>query len=573
MEDLKAFRQLGSRTPGHPEFGHTPGVETTTGPLGQGFAAGVGMAMGGRFLAEQVDDELFDYRIYVLCSDGDLMEGVASEAASLAGHLRLGNLICIYLDNHITIEGDTELAFSEEVATRFLAYNWHVQRVEGESLQQIDGAIEGAKAEPRPSLIIARTHIAQGAPSKQDSHEAHGAPLGAEELRLTKQAFGRDPEACFVVPEEVAGHMGEAAARGGVLERQWRDRLAVRQDRAPLAVWQASLEGPPAGWERALPEFGPGDGPMATRKASGLVLNALARHLPLLLGGSADLAPSNNTTLSGMAAFRPGASGRNIHFGVREHAMGGILNGLARTPGLIPYGGTFLVFSDYMRPPIRLAAMMGLAPIYVFTHDSIGLGEDGPTHQPIEHLAALRAVPNLQVIRPCDANETAAAWQVAIACRNRPTALILTRQNLPILDRSRLAAADGLARGGYVLAREEGALAAVVLASGSEVSLALAARELLQGEGIATRVVSLPCWELFEEQPAAYRQEVLPEACRVRVAVEAASAFGWERYVGRCGAVVAMSGFGASAPGEEVMEHFGFTAEGVAKAVRGLLGR
>jgi transketolase len=570
LEDLKAFRQLGSRTPGHPEFGHTPGVETTTGPLGQGFAVGVGMAMGGRFLAEQVDTDLFAYRIFVLCSDGDLMEGVASEAASLAGHLRLGNLICVYLDNHITIEGGTDLAFSEDVATRFLAYDWHVQRVEGENLQQVDAAIERAKKDPRPSLIIARTHIAQGAPNKQDSPEAHGAPLGPEELRLTKQAYGRDPEASFVVPAEVADHMGEAKARGEELERRWRERLAERGHIKPLQAWQAVLQGLPDGWQACLPEFGPADGPMATRKASGLVLNALAPHLPLLLGGSADLAPSNNTTLTGEAAFRPGASGRNIHFGVREHAMGAVLNGLAHTPGLIPYGGTFLVFSDYMRPPIRLAAMMGLAPIYVFTHDSIGLGEDGPTHQPVEHLAALRAVPNLQVIRPCDANETAAAWQVAIADRTRPTALILTRQNLPVLDRSRLAAADGLAQGGYILAREEGPLAAVVLASGSEVPLALAARELLQGEGIPTRVVSLPCWELFEGQPAVYREEVLPESCKVRVAVEAASALGWERYVGRRGEILAMNSYGASAPVDRLMAHFGFTAERVAEAVRRL---
>jgi transketolase len=570
LEDLKAFRQLGSRTPGHPEFGHTPGVETTTGPLGQGFAVGVGMAMGGRFLAEQVDGELFDYRTYVLCSDGDLMEGVASEAASLAGHLRLGNLVCLYLDNHITIEGDTALAFSEEVATRFLAYNWHVQRVEGENLQQVDAAIERAKADPRPSLVIARTHIAQGAPTKQDSPEAHGAPLGAQELRLTKQAYDRDPEASFVVPEEVASHMGEAVARGVELERQWRDRLADRQGRGAHADWQNALQGLSDGWQDHLPEFGPADGPMATRKASGLVLNALAPALPLMLGGSADLAPSNNTALKGEGAFSPGASGRNIHFGVREHAMGAVLNGLAHTPGLIPYGGTFLVFSDYMRPPIRLAAMMGLAPIYVFTHDSIGLGEDGPTHQPVEHLAALRVVPGLQVVRPCDANETAVAWRAAIADRTRPTALILTRQNLPVLDRSHLASAEGLAQGGYILAREDGPLAAVVLASGSEVSLALAAREVLQDEGIPTRVVSLPCWELYEEQPDVYREEVLPEACKVRVAVEAASPFGWERYVGRRGEILAMNGFGASAPADRLMAHFGFTAERVAEAVRRL---
>jgi transketolase len=569
LDDIMNFRQLGSRTAGHPEFGHAPGVETTTGPLGQGFAVGVGMAMGGRFLAEQVALQLFDYRVYVLCSDGDLMEGVGAEAASLAGHLRLGNLICIYLDNHITIEGETALSFSEEVATRFLAYDWQVQRAEGENLQEIDTAIERAKCDPRPSLIIVRTHIAQGAPHKQDSHEAHGAPLGAEELRLTKIAYGRDPEQSFFVPAEVSRHMAEAVARGEELEAQWRDRLATRKKSERLQAWSLGAAGQlPVGWETALPEYASQDGPMATRKASGLVLNALASHLPLLLGGSADLAPSNNTHLKQGGSFGPGHSGRNIHFGVREHAMGAILNGLAHTPGLIPYGGTFLIFSDYMRPPIRLAAMMGLGPVYVFTHDSIGLGEDGPTHQPIEQLPGLRAVPNLLVIRPCDANETVVAWQVAINNRNRPTALLLTRQNLPVIDRALFGEAAGLTRGGYILAREQGPLAAILLASGSEVQLALDTREQLQKEGISTRVVSLPCWELFQEQPAAYREEVLPETCSVRVAVEAAAAFGWERYVGGGGRILAMSGFGASAPGEKVMEHFGFTVERVAAAVR-----
>ena len=569
LDDIRNFRQLGSRTPGHPEFGHTPGVETTTGPLGQGFSVGVGMAMGGRFLAEQVDGELFDYRVYTLCSDGDLMEGVASEAASLAGHLRLGNLICLYLDNHITIEGETALSFSEEVATRFLAYGWQVQRAEGENSREIDAAIELAKGDPRPSLIVVRTHIAQGAPHKQDSHEAHGAPLGAEELRLTKIAYGRDPEQSFVIPVEVFRHMAEAVARGEELEAQWRDRLATRKESERLQAWSLGAAGQlPDGWEKTLPEFSPQDGPMATRKASGLALNTLASHLPLLLGGSADLAPSNNTHLKQAGSFGPGHSGRNIHFGVREHAMGAILNGLAHTPGLIPYGGTFLLFSDYMRPPIRLAAMMGLGPVYVFTHDSIGLGEDGPTHQPIEQLPGLRAVPNLLVIRPCDANETVVAWQVAINTRKRPTALLLTRQNLPVIDRAFFGEAAGLARGGYILAREEGPLAAILLASGSEVQLVLDARVQLQKEGIPVRVVSLPCWELFEEQPAAYREEVLPEACSVRVAVEAAAAFGWERYVGSGGQILAMSGFGASAPGEKVMEHFGFTVERVAAAVR-----
>lgn len=569
LDDLRAFRQLGSKTPGHPEFGHTPGVETTTGPLGQGLSVAVGMAMGGRFLAQQVDAVLFDYRIYTLCSDGDLMEGVASEAASLAGHLRLGNLITVFLDNHITIEGETSLATSEETATRFLAYGWQVLRVEGENLEQMDAALERAKSDPRPSLIIARTHIGFGAPNKQDSADAHGAPLGAEELRLTKQGFGRDPEAAFVVPEGVRQHLGAARERGAALEADWRRQW---QERSAILDHGWRPENPlPEGWEQALPSFTPADGAMATRQASGRVLNALRPVLPLLLGGSADLAPSNNTWLQGEAAFTPGGSGRNIHFGVREHAMGAILNGLAHTPGLQPFGGTFLVFSDYMRPPMRLAAMMGLAPIYVFTHDSIGLGEDGPTHQPVEHLACLRAVPNLTVIRPCDANETAQAWRAALANRRGPTALVLSRQALPVLDRTILAPAEGLLRGGYVLAPEDGPLQGILLASGAEVPLALAARELLQAEGIGTRVVSLPCWELFEAQPEAYRQEVLPACCGARLAVEAASPFGWERYVGMAGEVQGMTGYGASGPAADLMNHFGFTPTQVARRLRRLL--
>jgi transketolase len=575
LADLQRFRQIGSLTPGHPEYGHTPGVETTTGPLGQGFAVGVGMAMGSRFLSGELDSGLFDYRIYALCSDGDLMEGVASEAASLAGHLRLGNLIYLYLDNRITIEGGTDLSFSEEVATRFLAYGWQVQHVEGENLPEIDGALEAAKGDPRPSLIIARTHIGQGAPHKQDSAEAHGAPLGAEELRLTKAAFGCDPDLSFVVPAAVREHLGAAVSRGAELERQWWDELGRRQDLDPIpfAPWQGAREGElPAGWDQDLPVFPPGSGAMATRKGSGLALNALAGRIPFLLGGSADLAPSNNTALTGEASFAPGRSGRNIHFGVREHAMGAILNGLAHTDGLIPFGGTFLIFSDYMRPPIRLAAMMGLAPIYVFTHDSIGLGEDGPTHQPVEQLTALRAIPGLTVIRPADANETVEAWRAAISNRRGPTALVLSRQNLPLLDRGIFAPASGLRRGGYVLAAEKGELQGIVIASGSEVQLALAARELLQKEGIGVRVVSLPSWELFETQDRPYRESVLPPSCPLRVAVEAASPLGWDRYVGDRGAVIAMAGYGASAPAAALFEHFGFTAAAVAERVRSLLG-
>jgi transketolase len=430
LDDLRNFRQLHSRTPGHPEFGLTPGVETTTGPLGQGFAVGVGMAIGARFLAGRVDPELFDYRIYALCSDGDLMEGVAAEAASLAGHLRLGNLIYLYLDNYITIEGETRLAFSEEVATRFLAYGWHIERVDGDDLSDIEPALLRAKSDPRPSLIIARTHIAEGSPNKRGTAEAHGSPLGAEEIRLIKKLLGRDPEEHFTIPEAVRQHLREAVARGEALERQWRERFAdvVATPGSLLTSWLKMQNGLPEGWDDDLPAFSPDDGPMATRKASGIVLNALAARLPLLLGGSADLAPSNNTLLKGEASFGPEAIGRNLHFGVREHAMGALLNGLSHTPGLIPYGGTFLIFSDYMRPPMRLAALMGIAPIYVFTHDSIGLGEDGPSHQPIEQLPNLRALPNLTVIRPADANETAEAWRLALARRTGPTALVLSRQ-------------------------------------------------------------------------------------------------------------------------------------------------
>lgn len=576
LDDLKNFRQLGSKTPGHPEFGHTPGVETTTGPLGQGLAVGVGMALGERYLREQVSEELFNYRIYVLCSDGDLMEGLSAEAASLAGHLRLGHLIVIYLDNRITIEGSTELAFSEQVATRFLAYDWQVQQVEGENLAEIEAALTAAKADARPSLIIARTHIAPGAPTKQDSAEAHGAPLGARELAATKRAYGWDADQTFVVPSEVQEHMAAARERGIRLQQAWQQRLDQLQQQpgAGLLAWlQAQKTGLPEGWDRHLPQFVATDGPLATRQASGIVLNALAARVPLLLGGSADLGPSNNTTLSGERSFSREHTGRNLHFGVREHAMGAILNGLSHTPGLIAFGGTFLVFSDYMRPPMRLAALMGLAPVYVFTHDSIGLGEDGPTHQPVEHLAGLRAVPNLQVIRPCDANETAEAWRLALEQRSAPTALILSRQGLPVLDRERYAGAEGTRRGGYVLAEENGELQALLIATGAEVHVALAAREQLQNEGIATRVVSLPCWELFTAQGADYREQVLPAACRVRVAVEAAISLGWERWIGVQGAFVGMHGFGASAPGPELMKHFGLSAEAVAEEVRRLLAQ
>jgi len=573
LDELKKFRQFGSSTAGHPEFGHLPGVETTTGPLGQGISVAVGMAMGARYLREQVDGELFDNRTWVLCSDGDLMEGVSSEAGSLAGHLRLGSLNCVYLDNKITIEGDTSLAFSEDVGARYLAYGWHIERVEGENLAELDAAMERAKYDPRPSLIIARTHIGQGAPNKQDTHDAHGAPLGREELALTKRGFGRDPEQSFVIPEEVAEHMRQCVTRGAELEATWQELYEIKKDTPAVAAWQSAADGRlPEGWDAELPVFAAGES-QATRQVSGAVLNALAPKLPLLLGGSADLGPSNNTALKGEPSWTPGKSGRNIHFGVREHAMGAILNGLAHTPGLIPFGGTFFVFSDYMRPAIRLAALMGLSPIYVLTHDSIGLGEDGPTHQPIEHLAALRAMPNLSVIRPADANETVEAWKTALTRRSGPTALVLTRQGLPTIDRELYGPAAGLQRGGYVLAEEQGKLQLILLATGSEVQHALLARATLQDEGVGTRVVSLPCWKLFEEQEQGYRDAVLPPSCQARVAMEAGATFGWERYVGVRGSVIGMTGFGASAPAGRLMEHFGFTAENFVAEARRVLGR
>ncbi len=571
LDDLKNFRQIDSPTAGHPEFGHAPGIETTTGPLGQGISVGVGMAMGARFLQQRVSNDLFESTIYGLCSDGDLMEGVASEAASLAGHLRLNNLVYLYLDNKITIEGDTDLAFTEEVATRYLSYGWHVQHVEGENVQDIDRAIAKAKQSPRPSLIIARSHIGFGAPNKQDTHDAHGAPLGAEELKLTKQFFDRDPNETFVVPADVVAHMGGAVKRGAEQEAAWQQAFDQEiKTNQELAAWQKAAAGElPAGWDD-LPTFTAGE-KLATRQASGKTLNALAGKLPFLIGGSADLGPSNNTTLKDEESYTPTTVGRNIHFGVREHGMGAIMNGLAHTPGMVPFGGTFMIFADYMRPPMRMAAMMGLQAVYVFTHDSIGLGEDGPTHQPIEQLPNLRAVPNMTVIRPGDANETLEAWKSAIANQQGPTALILTRQGLPTLDRTQFGAAEGLHQGGYVLSKEQGELQTIIIASGSEVSLALDAQQQLQQEGIGTRVVSLPCWELFEKQTQDYRDQVLPPTCEKRVAVEAASTFGWERYVGFKGKIIGMQSYGASGPIAQLMEKFGFTADNVVAKVKELL--
>ena len=581
LEELKNFRQLNSRTPGHPEYGLTSGVETTTGPLGQGFANGVGMAIAERFLAATFNRpgfSIFDHFTYAIVSDGDLMEGVSHEAASLAGHLGLGKLIYLYDDNEISIEGSTDLTFTEDVPARFRAYNWHVQEVDGYDMDGIEAAVRAAQKETkRPSLIVCHTHIAYGSPNKQDTASAHGAPLGEEEMRLTKEALGWPAEARFLISEAALAVFRQAVEHGRQAEAQWCEtfesyRTMYPKEAALLdTLWAGRL---PDGWEKALPTFAPADGPLATRKASGAVLNALAQALPTLIGGSADLAPSNVTLLKGSADFQcDSPAGRNLRFGVREHAMGSILNGMALHGGLLPYGGTFLVFSDYMRPPVRLAAMMGLPVVYVWTHDSVWIGEDGPTHQPVEQLAALRTIPNLVLIRPADGNETAAAWHVALERRDGPTALALTRQKLPVLFETTHNPTEKVTRGAYVLADSSGIPSVLLIASGSEVHLALEARDLLAQKGIAVRVVSMPSWELFDAQPASYREAVLPPQVTARLAIEAGVTQGWAKYVGLTGDVMGLDRFGASAPYKVLMEKFGFTAEAVVERVLRLLGR
>jgi transketolase len=585
LEEIKAFRQWGSNTPGHPETGHTPGVEVTTGPLGQGFGNAVGMAMAARMLAQRFNrpgHEIVSHRIFVLCSDGDLMEGVASEAASLAGFHRLGDLVAFYDDNRITIEGSTDLAFREDVAGRFRAYGWNVLTVAdgNNDLGGMSGAIEAACSErDRPTLVIVRTNIAFGSPNKQGTAEAHGSPLGEKEVALTKEALGWPKEPDFFVPEDVLAHFREAVPRGEAREREWRLKMAAYMGAYPdLAMeWERVMWGDlPDGWESALPSFPPGTAAMATRKVSGKVINAIAPKIPELAGGSADLAPSTNTLMEGGGAFLPDAppEGRNFHFGVREHGMGAILNGMARHGGLIPYGATFLVFSDYMRPAIRLAALMRIRVIYVFTHDSVGLGEDGPTHQPIEHLAALRAIPNLHVFRPADANETAAAWKMAMERTEGPSMMALTRQNVPVLPPEDVYREGNVFRGAYIL--KEGGNdrpAVILLASGSEVHVALEAANILEAEGIPARVVSFLSWERFEEQPGEYRRLVLPPSVRARVSVEAAATFGWERYVGDGGTSVGIDRFGASAPGGRIFQELGITPENVAARAKAVLGK
>ncbi len=582
LEELKDFRQLGSRTPGHPEYGLAPGVETTTGPLGQGFANGVGMAIAERFLAATFNHPkfpIFDHYTYAIVSDGDLMEGISHEAASLAGHLGLDRLIYLYDDNEISIEGSTDITFTESVPDRFRAYGWHVQEVDGYNLEAIEESIRTAQAETeRPSLIVCHTHIAYGAPNKQDDASAHGAPLGEEEVRRTKEELGWPPDAEFWIPDEALKVFRQAVEEGQQAQDEWEslfDRYAgAYPDEAELlgGLWAGEL---PDGWKELLPAFSPEDGPVATRKASGAVLNAIGAALPTLVGGSADLAPSNKTWLEGYDTFqRETPTGRNLHFGVREHAMGGILNGMALHGELIPYGGTFLVFSDYMRPAVRLAAMMELPLIYVWTHDSVWIGEDGPTHQPVEHLAGLRAIPNLEVMRPADANETAAAWRAALERRDGPTGIVLTRQSMPILDRGEVVGAGGLECGAYVLRDAPGGSPDLILvATGSEVHLALEAQETLAEQDVKARVVSMPCWKRFDAQSASYRDEVLPPEVPARLAIEAAAPLGWERYVGSEGAVMGIDRFGASAPYRDLMKHFGFTPEAVAQRALGVLER
>jgi transketolase len=581
LEELKNFRQWGSRTPGHPEHALAPGVETTTGPLGQGFANAVGMAIAEAHLAAKFNrpgHDVVNHRTFVIASDGDMMEGVSHEAASLAGHLKLGKLIVCYDDNHITIEGPTELAFSEDVTTRFSGYGWHVQRVaDGNDLAALDAALRQAEAATdRPSLIAIRTHIAWGAPSKQDTAEAHGAPLGAEEVAAAKRAYGWPSAEAFHVPPEVLRHTRRCVERGEELEGEWREKLAGYRRAHPdlAAEFDTALAGElPAGWEKAIPSFSMKDGAMATRAASGKVLNAIAPVVTSLIGGSADLAPSTNTLIKGSPDFEAGSyQGRNLRFGVREHAMGGILSGIALHRGLRPYGATFLIFSDYMRPAIRLASIMELPIIYVFTHDSVGLGEDGPTHQPVEQLATLRAIPHLTVIRPADAPETACAWRVALEHRSGPVAMALTRQKVPPIDREKFATAEGLLRGGYVLAEAEGGRPGVILiGSGSEVAVCLFAREILQKEGVPTRVVSMPSLEIFARQDAGYRAQVLPPEVPAKLAVEAGTPVGWHRWIGDGGAVLGVERFGASAPYQRIFTEFGFTPENVAAHARALL--
>ncbi len=580
LDDLKDFRQYGSITPGHPEFGVTPGVETTTGPLGQGFANGVGMAIAEAHLTarfNQPDHEIIDHYVYAIVTDGDLMEGVAAEAASLAGHLKLGKMIYLYDDNHISIDGTTEIAFTEDRAARFEAYGWHVQKVaDGNDVEAIDAAIVAAKADPRPSIIVCRTHIGYGLPTLQDSPKAHGEPPPQDEIDAGKAAIGWPVAEKFYIPDDVAEHFLAAVTKGDKFEEDWYGEFLHYKAAYPelAAELARRLTGKlPEDWETALPVFPADDKGMATRVASGKVINAIAGTLPDLMGGSADLAPSNKTWIDGEVDFQAGTpEGRNFHFGVREHAMGAVVNGMAYHGGVIPYGGTFLVFSDYMRGALRIAALSHLQSIWVFTHDSIGVGEDGPTHQPVEHFAALRAIPNLVTLRPGDANEVAEAWKAAIKCQNGSTALVLSRHGVPTLDREKYSSAENLHKGAYVLADlGAGDPEIILMSSGTEVALIVGAAEQLAAEGVSVRLISMPSWELFEAQGQEYIDEVLPASISKRLAVEAGVSQGWHRWVGERGAILAVDKFGASAPQKVVYQEYGLTVANVVAQAKELL--
>jgi transketolase len=582
LDELKNFRQWKSKTPGHPEYGDTPGVETTTGPLGQGFATGVGMAIAERHLAAKYNrtgHEIVDHFTYGIVSDGDLMEGISHEAASLAGHLQLGKLIYLYDDNHISIEGKTDIAFTENRLQRFEAYGWHIQQVDdGNDLDSITAALETARNEDkRPSLIAVRTSIGFGSPNRQDTAKAHGEPLGDEERKLTKENLGWPQEPTFYIPDEALTHFRLSIDKGMELEQSWTMSFRNYLNEYPEegAGLEKQLKGElPSDWDKDIPVFPADPKGKATRVTSGIVLNSIAKNVPGLMGGSADLAPSNKTLIDNENSFQAGSyDQRNIHFGVREFGMTAVLNGMALHGGFIPYGGTFLIFSDYMRPAIRLASLMRQHVIYVLTHDSIGLGEDGPTHQPIEHLASLRSMPNLTVLRPADANETAEAWKFAVKSNKGPTVLALTRQSLPTLDRSIFGPAESLHRGAYVLKDFAGTPDALIIASGSEVKLALEAAETLANNDISTRVISMPSWELFEAQSQEYKNSVLPEDVTARVAIEAGATQGWHKYVGLKGKVIGLDHFGASAPINDLFTNFGITAESVVQAVHDLINR
>jgi transketolase len=579
LDDIKHFRQLHSKTPGHPEYGLTPGIEVTTGPLGQGFANAVGMAIAQKYLKAHYNRPQFpviDYHIYTICSDGDMMEGITSEAASLAGHLELGNLIYLYDDNHISIEGSTDLAFNEDVAKRFEAYNWHVQVVEdGNDLEAISIAIRNAKEEvQKPSLIKVRTQIGYGSPNKANKADAHGSPLGDEEVRKTKENLGFDPDKYFYIPDEVRDFYSKIKEAGIQKEKKWKEQYANYTKAFPeLAKELEQLQKGElkSDWQKALPDFKDVE-KIATRKASGKVLNAIASYFPGLIGGSADLAPSTDTQLKAYNDFSvESREGRNFHFGVREHSMAAILNGMALSKGIIPYGATFLIFSEYMRPPIRLAAIMKIKPILVFTHDSIGLGEDGTTHQPVEQLLSLRSIPNLTLIRPADANETAIAWQAALEHKEGPVAIVLTRQDLPVINQSKYTKASGLLKGAYILSPADKEAQIILIGTGSEVHLLLEAQTSLSKEGIEANVVSMPSWELFEEQPQSYKEEVLPGSIKKRLAVEAGTSMGWQKYTTDEGAVIGIDTFGSSAPADVLFKEYGFTVEHIVTKAKELL--